>query len=94
MNTAAVILAAGMGRRMGSDLPKVLHELDGRPLVTYSIERARTAGADAVVVIVGYRKELVEGALADQETLGINDLHHLSFAASCPTSSTPKASMT
>lgn len=65
MTTTAVILAAGRGKRMGSDLPKVLHELDGRPLVSYSIERARAAGADDIVVVTGYRRELVEEALAD-----------------------------
>ena len=65
MTTTAVILAAGRGRRMGSDLPKVLHQLDGRPLVVHSIERARGAGADEVVVVTGYRRELVEEALAD-----------------------------
>lgn len=63
MSTTAVILAAGRGRRMGSDLPKVLHELEGRPLVSYSIERAVAAGAERVVVVVGYRRELVEQAL-------------------------------
>ena len=65
MTTTAVILAAGRGRRMGSDLPKVLHELDGRPLVVHSIERARAAGADEIVVVVGYRRDLVEEALRD-----------------------------
>ncbi len=66
MTTTAVILAAGRGRRMGSDLPKVLHELDGRPLVQYSIDRARAAGVDEIVLVTGYRRELVEEALADQ----------------------------
>jgi bifunctional UDP-N-acetylglucosamine pyrophosphorylase/glucosamine-1-phosphate N-acetyltransferase len=65
MTTTAVILAAGRGRRMGSELPKVLHELDGRPLVVHSIERARSAGADEIVVVVGYRRDLVQQALQD-----------------------------
>ena len=63
--TTAVVLAAGRGKRMGSDLPKVLHPLSGRPLVSYAIASVREAGADDVVVVVGYRRELVEGALAD-----------------------------
>jgi bifunctional UDP-N-acetylglucosamine pyrophosphorylase/glucosamine-1-phosphate N-acetyltransferase len=40
--------------------------LSGRPLVSYAIANARDAGADEVVVVVGYRRELVEEALADE----------------------------
>ena len=65
-HTLAIVLAAGRGKRMGSDLPKVLHPLSGRPLVSYAIANAREAGADEVVVVVGYRRELVEEALADE----------------------------
>ncbi len=61
----AVILAAGRGSRMGGDLPKVLHELDGKPLVSYAIDSARASGAETVVVVVGYRKELVIAKLAE-----------------------------
>lgn len=60
-----ILLAAGRGSRMGGDLPKVLHELDGKPLVTYAVDNARQAGADTVVVVVGYRKDLVIAKLAD-----------------------------
>jgi bifunctional UDP-N-acetylglucosamine pyrophosphorylase/glucosamine-1-phosphate N-acetyltransferase len=52
---------------MGSDLPKVLHPLSGRTLVSYSIDAVREAGADNVVVVVGYRRELVEQALAEED---------------------------
>ncbi len=65
--TTAVVLAAGQGKRMGSDLPKVLHPLSGRPLMSYAIANVRAAGADSVVVVVGYRRELVEEALADED---------------------------
>jgi bifunctional UDP-N-acetylglucosamine pyrophosphorylase / glucosamine-1-phosphate N-acetyltransferase len=61
----AIVLAAGRGSRMGGDLPKVLHELDGKPLVTYAVDSARAAGAKTVVVVVGYRAELVMAELAD-----------------------------
>ncbi|MDP9416341.1 MAG: NTP transferase domain-containing protein [Actinomycetota bacterium] len=66
-DTTAVVLAAGRGKRMGSDLPKVLHPLSGRPLVSYAIDNVRAAGADRVVVVVGYRRELVEEALRDSD---------------------------
>ena len=50
----SVILAAGKGTRMKSDKPKVVHQVMGKPMVYYSIEAARQAGADEVCVIVGY----------------------------------------
>ena len=66
--TKTLILGAGKGTRMGSDLPKVLHPLLGRPMIEHSIERARTAGIGEVVVVVGYRRELVSEAV---EPLGV-----------------------
>jgi bifunctional UDP-N-acetylglucosamine pyrophosphorylase / glucosamine-1-phosphate N-acetyltransferase len=64
--TTAIILAAGKGTRMRSDLPKVLHEVDGVPMITRSVRRARAAGIDDVTVVVGYRGELIRLALADE----------------------------
>ena len=56
---AAVILAAGEGKRMKSDLPKVMHPVGGRPMVLHVMELARRFGADPVVVVVGHKRELV-----------------------------------
>ena len=61
--TKAIILAAGKGTRMGSELPKVLHTVAGRPMIEHSIERARQAGVGPIVVVVGYRAEAVRDAL-------------------------------
>jgi UDP-N-acetylglucosamine diphosphorylase/glucosamine-1-phosphate N-acetyltransferase len=55
----AIILAAGKGTRMASDLPKVLHPMAGEPLVAYPIRAARQAEASVVVVVVGYEGERV-----------------------------------
>lgn len=59
----AIILAAGLGKRMNSDLPKVLHQACGRPLVEYVLDAARAAGAARLVVVVGHKAELVREAL-------------------------------
>lgn len=58
----AVILAAGKGTRMKSELPKVIHEALGKPMVQYSIEAAMQAGAEAsdVCLVVGHKAELVK----------------------------------
>ena len=61
----ALILAAGKGTRMKSDLPKVLHTCCGKPMVSHVIEAARAAGADRVVVIAGYKSEMVHAELGD-----------------------------
>lgn len=61
----AVILAAGQGTRMRSDLPKVLHPVDGRPMIGHCVEAARAAGADRLALVVGYGREQVQDALRD-----------------------------
>jgi bifunctional UDP-N-acetylglucosamine pyrophosphorylase/glucosamine-1-phosphate N-acetyltransferase len=55
---SAIVLAAGKGSRMKSDLPKVLHPLCGRPLVDYPISAAFEAGAQHVVVVTSGQPEL------------------------------------
>lgn len=58
----AVVLAAGKGTRMRSDLPKVLHELAGQPLLAHVLATARGAGIDRMVVVVGHQAERVRTA--------------------------------
>ena len=65
MSTTAIILAAGKGTRMKSDLPKVLHEVCGRPMLAYVLDAARAAGCDRLVTVVGHKAELVQQTFAD-----------------------------
>ena len=65
----AIILAAGKGKRMGSDLPKVLVPVSGRPMIRYVIDAAHGAGIKRILVVVGYRADLVRRELADQSGL-------------------------
>lgn len=53
MSTAALILAAGGASRFSSDTHKLRHDFRGRPLVTWAVDAARSAGFDEVVVVTG-----------------------------------------
>jgi bifunctional UDP-N-acetylglucosamine pyrophosphorylase/glucosamine-1-phosphate N-acetyltransferase/UDP-N-acetylglucosamine pyrophosphorylase len=59
----AVVMAAGRGTRMGGDLPKVLFEAAGKPLVRWVLDALEAAGIRERIVVVGYRAALVEDAL-------------------------------
>jgi len=65
----AIILAAGKGKRMGSDLPKVLVPVGGRPMIRYVIDAVRAAGIEHILIVVGYMAALVKKELADQRGL-------------------------
>ncbi len=64
-----VILAAGKGTRMKSDLPKVLHTINDIPMAKYVGDAARAAGSDELCYVVGYKREQVEAALAADDTV-------------------------
>src|SRR5450631_3146396 len=58
-----VIMAAGKGTRMKSDLPKVLHKLAGRSLLQHVLQSAAGLGADGIVVITGHGADRVEASV-------------------------------
>lgn len=62
----AIILAAGKGKRMESDLPKVLLPVCGRPMVRYVIDAVRACGVERMAVVIGHRGELVQQELANE----------------------------
>ena len=63
--TVAIVLAAGLGTRMKSRLPKVLHDLCGRPMLGYVIEAARTATGARPLVVVSPVPETVQEAFGE-----------------------------
>ena len=65
MSNFAIVLAAGKGTRMKSELPKVLSELNGKPLILHVLERAERAGINQLVVVVGYKREMVEARVKE-----------------------------
>lgn len=63
---AVIILAAGKGTRMDSDLPKVLHKVNGKPMITQVVHLAKSIGADIIIAVVGHKYELVQNALENE----------------------------
>ncbi|GAB4535457.1 MAG: bifunctional UDP-N-acetylglucosamine diphosphorylase/glucosamine-1-phosphate N-acetyltransferase GlmU [Thermodesulfovibrionia bacterium] len=67
-NLSVVILAAGLGKRMSSSIPKVLHSILGRPMLHYVVEAVKGLRADNIIVVVG------NGATAVRDSLLGNDI--------------------
>ncbi len=65
MSTHVIVLAAGEGKRMKSDLPKVAHVAAGRPLVNWVLEAVRPLDPASVVVVVGHGADVVRSILPD-----------------------------
>ena len=65
----AIVLAAGKGTRMKSDLPKVLCQANGRPLVEYVLDSLRAAGVEKIVVVVGYKADEVKKQLSGYDNI-------------------------
>ncbi len=75
MRFQVVILAAGQGKRMNSDLPKVLHPLAGKPMLVHVIDTARELASERICVVHGHGGDQVKAALSGDD---------LSFALQMP----------
>lgn len=62
MQTALIILAAGMGTRMNSDVPKVLHQIAGAPMLVHAMKAGQSLDPEHVVVVTGHGSEQVAAA--------------------------------
>lgn len=67
-----VILAAGKGTRMRSNVPKVLHQIAGKPLLAYVLDTARTLNPTKLIVVVGHGADRIRRAFPE------NDIHFVS----------------
>ncbi len=65
--TAAIIMAAGKSTRMVTHLPKVVHEICGRPMLSYVIDACLAAGIQRIVCVVGYQKDAVIHAFEGEQ---------------------------
>jgi UDP-N-acetylglucosamine diphosphorylase/glucosamine-1-phosphate N-acetyltransferase len=66
---SAIILAAGKGTRMKSDIAKGLHPLGGAPLLSWPLKAARAAGASRIVVVIGHQGERIRELFRDADLL-------------------------
>jgi bifunctional UDP-N-acetylglucosamine pyrophosphorylase/glucosamine-1-phosphate N-acetyltransferase len=67
MPTALIVLAAGQGTRMNSDLPKALHEVGGAPLFAHALAAGRALQPERVILVVGHGGEAVARAARDSD---------------------------
>jgi bifunctional UDP-N-acetylglucosamine pyrophosphorylase/glucosamine-1-phosphate N-acetyltransferase/UDP-N-acetylglucosamine pyrophosphorylase len=68
-DAVAVVLAAGMGTRMKSDLPKVLCPVLGRPMIEFVLDALEQAGVRRMIAVIGYRADDVRTALAGRSNV-------------------------
>jgi len=69
MSSIALILAAGEGTRMKSDMPKVAHRILGLPMVEWVVRAARDAGCARIIAVTGHGAEAVEALIGDVESV-------------------------
>jgi UDP-N-acetylglucosamine diphosphorylase / glucose-1-phosphate thymidylyltransferase / UDP-N-acetylgalactosamine diphosphorylase / glucosamine-1-phosphate N-acetyltransferase / galactosamine-1-phosphate N-acetyltransferase len=72
--TKGVILAAGRGSRMGDltqKVPKPMVEVRGKPILRYIVEGIRDAGIGKILVVIGYRKEVIRDHFKDGSAFGV-----------------------
>ncbi len=77
MKLGVVILAAGQGTRMRSRLPKVLHDLAGRPLLDHAVQAAKRLSPEQVVVVYGHAGEQVKSAFNDPDLIWVEQREQL-----------------
>ena len=77
MPVTVVVLAAGQGKRMHSDLPKVLQPLAGRPLLSHVLKTARALRPQAICVVYGHGGEQVRNAFSDTDLTWVHQAEQL-----------------
>jgi bifunctional N-acetylglucosamine-1-phosphate-uridyltransferase/glucosamine-1-phosphate-acetyltransferase GlmU-like protein len=60
----SIIMAGGLGKRMNSDLPKVLHEIKNKPMICYVIDRALDIDSHKILIVVGKYKEIIQNSIS------------------------------
>ena len=63
----SIILAAGKGTRMNSNIPRVLHEVGGQPMIMHVIQAAKILGSEQVITVLGYEHEMVQKVIKNED---------------------------
>ena len=71
-NTIIIILAAGKGTRMNSNIPKVLHKINKKSMLNIVIETSKKLNPEKIIVVVGYKKELIINTVNDSSITFVN----------------------
>lgn len=79
----AIILAAGQGKRMKSDLPKVLHKVCGKPILNYIIDACKNAGIEKIIVVVGHKADVIKENISGVEFIVQNEQLGTGHAVMC-----------
>ena len=77
MGIAVVILAAGMGKRMKSDIPKVLHPVLGRPMLGYVVDTVEKLSPDRIVLVIGHGGDGVKSAIGSDRVVYVTQVEQL-----------------
>lgn len=67
MKVATIVLAAGIGKRMKSNLTKVLHPIAGRPMILYTVDLARRITEKGIIVVLGHQTEKIKEVLTGED---------------------------
>lgn len=70
-STVAVVLAAGKGTRMRTSVPKVLHQVAGKPLLEWVLDAARASGCERCLVVIGHGGEDVRDVFPDDDVIWV-----------------------
>lgn len=68
---SAVILAAGKGSRMHSDIPKVIHKICGRPMISYTFENLRSAGIGDITAVISFKRNIVKKYIKGSASIAV-----------------------
>ena len=74
---AIIIMAAGKGTRMNTELPKVLHKLNNKTMIEHVIDKTLKINPDKLIVVVGYKSELIKKQLNDYDIEYVEQLEQL-----------------
>ncbi len=77
-NVSIIILAGGLGKRMQSEIPKVLHKLGGTPMLVHVLHTARQLSPNKIYIVVGKYKNIIEKTLQEY-----NQLNNIIFVNQC-----------